>query len=872
MLIGYNGLYEGTNRGDLITEIPVVAADGTRRVTALAYGGRELNTTTPDPNDTIAKYEVYYAARGNVITVRASLNAADPLQFRRTTPSGAATITDIKLDPSNWQIAYAVDATHLYKTVDGGQTWDDVSGFLPIRELRTLELYKTAAGDHVVLVGGQGGVYRTTNPNFLSTWTEFGAGLPNVLVTEVEYNAPANLLYVATFGRGAWTISNASAALNQASKLEINGDGAADTVRLVRNANNPLMVDVFVNNAGVNPTLRIAMPTMEQIIFRGGGGDDTLTIDTTNGVIELPLDITFEGDANTDHLIINGPAINFGTFGPDGDGFTVTVAASGEDNQTVKYRNVEDVQNSLLGTIDRLITVGSGLNAMTSSLNTSDALALNFPALGSSLGRALAGEPVVQPDPTGTRSDIAVFRTLRAEGSDIIRRMIEDGLGGFSIQDIGSKIASADALREKLDALDSTPNNVVFTDINGVTRFDVEVRKSLSGDADLELSALDGAVSLGGVVRAAADLVMHVVFGVDDKGFFIEASAAGEPLVSVENVRISGNVQGTGKFGFLEVTVEDATLTVDPDVRINVQLTEPGVDPHTGVTDGLIRLYELRSVSELFDVTVTGDPTVDDVVLNVTAEVAALLPSGIPPFTLGNAQVTARWADVTDPATLTVTASAGPGQELLNFLEATTTQIVSGISNLAAFTNQIAGIDLMAVKIPLVDKTLGEILGGTADELAINNASVVDISPESIQETYKKFTVTLSEINLQELSVAIGDEVLYQDTTNTARTATVDSVDGGKLARALPERQSDATPARDGAQLQGAARRIAGAAVAIDSGQIREPSDGDAGDPDAAKPGKGVGRPDRRGRFRDRPDGERHGGEPRDRDHAGVRS
>ncbi len=128
---------------------------------------------------------------------------------------------------------------------------------------------------------------------------------------------------------------------------------------------------------------------------------------------------------------------------------------------------------------------------------------------------------------------------------------------------------------------------------------------------------------------------MHVVFGVDDKGFFIEASAAGEPLVSVENVRISGNVQGTGKFGFLEVTVEDATLTVDPDVRINVQLTEPGADPHTGVTDGLIRLYELRSVSELFDVTVTGDPAVDDVVLNVTAEVAALLPGGIPPFTSG---------------------------------------------------------------------------------------------------------------------------------------------------------------------------------------------------------------------------------------------
>ena len=53
----------------------------------------------------------------------------------------------------------------------------------------------------VVLVGGLGGVYRTINPDAKAVWTEYGGKLPNVLVTDLEFNATDNVLVAGTFGR-----------------------------------------------------------------------------------------------------------------------------------------------------------------------------------------------------------------------------------------------------------------------------------------------------------------------------------------------------------------------------------------------------------------------------------------------------------------------------------------------------------------------------------------------------------------------------------------------------------------------------------------------------------------------------------------------
>ena len=83
-------------------------------------------------------------------------------------------------------------------------------------------------------------------------------------------------------------------------------------------------------------------------------------------------------------------------------------------------------------------------------------------------------------------------------------------------------MTSLDDLRDKLDALDDIPGNVSYTNANDVLRFDMTVKKTLSGQALLDVSALSGAVKLNGTLDLSADVTVHLIFGVDDSGFFID--------------------------------------------------------------------------------------------------------------------------------------------------------------------------------------------------------------------------------------------------------------------------------------------------------------------------------------------------------------
>ena len=51
-------------------------------------------------------------------------------------------------------------------------------------------------------------MYRTLDSDTQGTaasWHEFGAGLPNAPVTDIEFDPTDNRLIVSTLGRGAWT-------------------------------------------------------------------------------------------------------------------------------------------------------------------------------------------------------------------------------------------------------------------------------------------------------------------------------------------------------------------------------------------------------------------------------------------------------------------------------------------------------------------------------------------------------------------------------------------------------------------------------------------------------------------------------------------
>jgi photosystem II stability/assembly factor-like uncharacterized protein len=89
----------------------------------------------------------------------------------------------------------------IFKTINGGLTWTNITGNLPNLPLWSLQVDPAGA----LYVGADDGVYNSTNGG--SSWSRFGAGLPNAQVFQIELNTTLNLLAAATHGRGVWEIT-----------------------------------------------------------------------------------------------------------------------------------------------------------------------------------------------------------------------------------------------------------------------------------------------------------------------------------------------------------------------------------------------------------------------------------------------------------------------------------------------------------------------------------------------------------------------------------------------------------------------------------------------------------------------------------------
>src|SRR5262249_9741803 len=151
------------------------------------------------------------------------------------------------------------------------------------------------------------------------------------------------------------------------------------------------------------------------------------------------------------------------------------------------------------------------------------------------------------------------------------------------------------------------------------------------------------------------------------------------------------------------------------------------------------------------------------------------------PFDLGSAKVSVKWADVHDPSSVSVSASGGPGQDLLNFVQTSTSQIVNGLTDLSGWFQQMAGVNLLGTKIPLVNKSLGDILGGQPKDLALDNAALTSLSAVFTDGAFNKFTAVFSDTDFRKEGVALGDTVIFTDAGGTDREGVVDAVDGGLI-------------------------------------------------------------------------------------------
>ncbi len=115
-------------------------------------------------------------------------------------------VSDLLVDPTDpsriWVTYSNLSGGHVFRSDDGGTSWNDVSAGLPVIPVNCVEL--DPAMPDTIFVAADVGVYRSDDAG--STWRVFNRSLPNALVHDLLFHAESRLLRAATQSRGVWEI------------------------------------------------------------------------------------------------------------------------------------------------------------------------------------------------------------------------------------------------------------------------------------------------------------------------------------------------------------------------------------------------------------------------------------------------------------------------------------------------------------------------------------------------------------------------------------------------------------------------------------------------------------------------------------------
>ncbi len=343
---GVSTLYESFNQG---TTNASIGGPGANRV-AMVYGGSLGGTPNAD---------LIYVGKNAQVWKR---TAPGSLAVTTALPAGASTITDVGIDPDNYNTVFAVDNNQVFLSANGGSTWSDITGNLatvsPGLDLRTVEYVSGANG--YVAVGTRSGVFASLAGS-LGTWVEVGATLPDALVFDLEYNATDNILVAGTLGRSVWTLSNANNEFNPADTgvtlasgvltiTDVNGGTSNDQLVMsysggtytITDTGGLLLTTAIAGATGDGTsTLTIPDTGVTGILFDTLGGDDTITVNSVQS--SLTSGFTIIGGTGVDSATING---------------AIAVTGSGAVDITVS-KNIALTSGSSVTTVDGNLTLNA---------------------------------------------------------------------------------------------------------------------------------------------------------------------------------------------------------------------------------------------------------------------------------------------------------------------------------------------------------------------------------------------------------------------------------------------------------------------------------------------------------------------------------
>jgi hypothetical protein len=277
-------------------------------------------------------------------------------------------VVAITLDPKDWRHAYVADITHIYLTTNGGSDWQECTGNLlavandsqggaQVSCLCMIRAQTPQPGEaaEVLIAGACGGFFRTLNPTDGpgATWTVFAQNAPSTYGGDIQHYPPAtrrkaaagDVLVASFYGRGAWIAEGVSAEVFRPGKLRIAGAAGGETIRLVRNASVPALLEVYDHGGAAPPRLTLPLASLEGIVVTLEGDGNTLVLDCSHGLIAVRNGIDYLASSGTrNSLVVSGGSVS-GQHLRSGALFSGTLAVGGR--MSVRYGGVQRIDDSL---------------------------------------------------------------------------------------------------------------------------------------------------------------------------------------------------------------------------------------------------------------------------------------------------------------------------------------------------------------------------------------------------------------------------------------------------------------------------------------------------------------------------------------------
>ena len=197
LYLGTNRVYRTTNRGNSWTAISPDLSKGQGSVSTITVASSDAKTIWAGTSDGNIAVTRNTGSNWNDVTT-----AALPNRF----------VSEIAVLPGNAQTAYAVfngfnthtpnTPGHVFKTSDGGGTWQNISSNLPDVPALSIVLERSTPG--TIYIGTDTGVFKSENDG--ASWLPFNNGMPNVAVVDLAFNGRGNILYAATHGRSIFRV------------------------------------------------------------------------------------------------------------------------------------------------------------------------------------------------------------------------------------------------------------------------------------------------------------------------------------------------------------------------------------------------------------------------------------------------------------------------------------------------------------------------------------------------------------------------------------------------------------------------------------------------------------------------------------------